>query len=603
MVARQHGYAAHQQQDLTGATLAGIIIARADSEPGRLDACIREQVDAGFTVALDRIADGWRLIGFAPLLPHMPACVTEDDSGHFALASGSFFYRGKTGQAALKEAISSWRDGSLELEQSTGQYALLIGHPQHFELRTDALPSQRIYTDEHHTLFSTLLIPAMQLLPTLSPHAQGIYEYVWLHANHGQDTPVAELKALAPGERVRFQAGAATRMRDTLPDWLTPNMAGEREGDIVTHYAEQVMASITPAVDAFGDSIKTALSGGYDSRLLAAGLRSAGSDARYYVYGAPSSPDRRVAEALAATAGLKLQSIQKPGDMQLPADDYPAHIDRKALVFDGLYVEGLFDNGVDLDDRYDRLRDANVLLLGSGGECLRNFFYLPDRRYTPAQLIDTFWSTYQPSACTEAFDAGAFRAHLASQLASDIGAEPNQPMSRARAELAYPLFRVRYWTTREITVNQRYGWCLYPYLEQRLIRGTATVPLPWKNHGRLEGKLIARLAPDLASVASDYGFRFDEPIPISYRLKMLGTYLRPPALRAMSYRLKAVARAPAQWPGPELRAHWFDPDMPRMSAFFDTSNIRDPAAFNRVVTLEYLFARHEQFNRSLAANA
>lgn len=582
--------------------MAGILIARADSERSRLDACIREQADAGFTVALHKVTEHWQLIGFAPLLAHMPACATEDDDGHFAMASGSFFFNGQTGQAALIAAISAWRAGRLDLEQATGQYALLIGHSQHFELRTDALPSQHVYTDKRETVFSTLLLPALQLQPTLTPHAPGIYEYVWLHANHGQETPFAEIKALAPGEHVAFRNGTAKRVHDAAPDWLTPPMAAAREDDIVSHYADRLMASITPAVEAFGNHIKTALSGGYDSRLLAAGLRSAGCDADYYVYGAPSSPDRRVAEALAETAGLQLQSIQKPTDMQLSDGEYAAHIDRKALVFDGLYVEGLFDNGVDLDDRFDRLRNASVLLLGSGGESLRNFFYLPDRRYTPAQLIDTFWSTYQPSACTDAFDADAFRARLARQLAGDLGVEPDRPMPRSRAELAYPLFRVRYWTTREISVNQRYGWCLYPYLEQRLIRGTATIPLRSKNHGRLEGKLIARLAPELARVPSDYGFRFDEPIPARYKLKMLGTYLRPPWLRGLSYRLKAVTRPPAHWPDETLRARWFDPDMPRMRAFFDTANIRDPAAFNRVVTLEYLFARHEQFTRSLAVN-
>lgn len=345
-------------------------------------------------------------------------------------------------------------------------------------------------------------------------------------------------------------------------------------------------------VSAFGGRIKSALSGGYDSRLIAAGLLSLDCDPQLYVYGKPDDPDRRIASELAEKFQLNFRAVEKP-QVTDPGVGYAAHIATKLVVYDGLYPEGLFDNAVDMPDRINRLGESDILLIGSGGEALRNFFYLPDGRYTPDQIVSTFYSGYDPSACTGAFDESAYRRAIAAQLAHDLGVDAELPMDRKFVEAAYPLFRVRYWSTREIAVNQRFGWTYYPYLDDQMIGGTASIPIRLKTHGRLEASMIRNLHPGMAAVNSDYGFNFASDPPLNYRVKMLATYLRPTGIRRYTYRVKNRRMQPREsWQNDNYLGRLIDLDLPGLKEHLNVAKLNDAQAYNRAATVEYLMRWH-----------
>jgi len=573
--------------------VSGFIVVPRTLEHAVLSALIKQQTAAGFSMVLQHTTTHWQILGFAPLLTHMPDSLYQSEQG-FAYCSGSFFYRNHIGREALHAAFKASQAGTFEATDANGHYALLIGDAHRCQLYRDTLPSNRIYKNKADNCFSNLLLPMCQLETTLSIDPQGLYEYAWLQANHGQRTPFREITALGANETLTIDDHDTHANIRTLPalDWAHPMQAQQQEQHIVEHYAHTLKQALAPSIEAFGSRIKTALSGGYDSRLIAAALVD-DCEANYYVYGSPTSADRVVATHIANALKLNFTAIEKPTQCALSEQAYIDYIERKTVVFDGLYVDGLFDNGVDMHDRMSRLQDADILLIGSGGEALRNFFYLPDKRYTLDQLISTFYSTYDPAACTQAFDEHNFRQQLSHQLAQDVGVDPEQTLSRQQVELAYPLFRVRHWSSREIAVNQRYGWTFYPYLHPDMIKGTASIPLQWKNYGRLEGKMIQRLSPEMAAIDSDYGFSFDRPIPLKYRLKMQSTYLRPCWLRRYSYRIKMRAKPQLSWPYQSRLSHWMDPTLPQMSAYFHLEKIKDPQVFNRLATVEYLLNIHK----------
>lgn len=581
--------------------MSGFIVAHRSIAGNALTAVCKQQINAGFKVIFQQTSANWQIIGFTPLLEHMPDSLHQEEDGSFAYCSGTFFYSEAIGKEALKAAIAAWKSDRFQSNEASGHFALLIGNKHNCQLYRDALPSNRIYHNASYSCFSNLFMPMCQLESSLSIDPQGLYEYAWLHANHGQHTPFREISTLGASQSLRFSDDNHQAKILSLPmaDWALPDQSNRHEEDIVNHYADALKQTLKPTINAFGSRIKTALSGGYDSRLIAAGLINGGSDAKYYVYGAPSSADRVVASEIADRLKLDFSAIEKPANEQLSPQDYIEHIDRKAIVFDGLYVDGLFDNAVDMQDRMTRLQDTDILLIGSGGEALRNFFYLPNGRYTADQLVSSFYSTYDPAACSNAFVEKDFRQQLCKQLAQDIRVDAEEAMSRDKAELAYPLFRVRYWSTREIAVNQRYGWTLYPYLHPEMIKGTASIPLKWKNHGRLEGQIIKALSPELAAINSDYGFSFDQAIPLGYRAKMQATYLRPPWLRRYSYRLQMRAKQTPTWPDAQTLSHWMNPALPQMAEYFYIDKIKDSAVLNRLATVEYLLNKHAEFRQQL----
>src|SRR3546814_20596258 len=99
---------------------------------------------------------------------------------------------------------------------------------------------------------------------------------------------------------------------------------------------------------------------------------------------------------------------------------------------------------------------------------------------------------------TERFDAADYENAVARAIMRAIGAEGAR-LTRRQVELAYPLFRGRYWTAREVPLNQGFGVYLTPFMEPAVIKGTPDWKIAWKSHGLIEAAMIERLAPRLAA--------------------------------------------------------------------------------------------------------
>ena len=162
-------------------------------------------------------------------------------------------------------------------------------------------------------------------------------------------------------------------------------------------------------------------------------------------------------------------------------------------------------------------------------------------------------------------------------------------LERAQVEALYPRFRVRYWTGRDVGLNQRFGPLLFPFLEPSVFSGTERVPIALKDHGRLEAMILRRISPKLAHYSTAYGFALlDEP-PLRYRLKMALTLWRPPYVRQFSYRAKRMLlprHAPPSWFMEALESAHLDPRLPAMSEFFRIEQVSDLDVLNRIATVE-----------------
>ncbi len=259
---------------------------------------------------------------------------------------------------------------------------------------------------------------------------------------------------------------------------------------------------------AYDGHIDTALSGGYDSRLIVALLFSQKCRPDIHVYGKDSDPDVIVAKRIAEGEGFPLKHIDKATGAKLPVDQAAESIARTFNAFDGAPADGIFDNGTDLATRRDRCRTGALMLNGGGGEVFRNFFYLPDRDFTVRDILWSFYSQFDPATATESFDEDAYHARLGEKIKRTIGTT-NDRLTRPEVELVYPLFRCRYWMGRNNAVNSRFGSALTPFIDAALIRQTIRVPLKYKNVGRFEGRLITLASPALAAYPSDYGYAFD----------------------------------------------------------------------------------------------
>ena len=93
-----------------------------------------------------------------------------------------------------------------------------------------------------------------------------------------------------------------------------------------------------------------------------------------------------------------------------------------------------------------------------------------------------------------------------------------------------------------------------------------------------------------------YGHDFAGPPPLSRRLVDYGTYLRPPWLRRLAYRVKNRVRRPGELPD-YLQQEYRDAALPGgvqvMTQLFRLDRIGDTAQTARILTLEYLIRQFE----------
>jgi len=228
------------------------------------------------------------------------------------------------------------------------------------------------------------------------------------------------------------------------------------------------------------------------------------------------------------------------------------------------------------------------VLNGGGGEIFRNFHYLPDRRFSIRDLVWSFYSQYDPKACTQRFSAAEFEGNLTATIKAALGIERNT-LERLEIERLYPYYRCKYWMGRNNGVNNKLGFAVTPFVTHSLVERALRIPLRQKNSGRFEARLIRETHPRLARYPSAYGHSFTEPPPWKRTMKERLTMARPPWLRRLSFRLKH--RGPTPRPAilrDETVGRVIDLGFPYMRRFFDVAKVYHHGQYARLCTLEYL---------------
>ncbi|MBI5164912.1 MAG: hypothetical protein HY985_13535 [Magnetospirillum sp.] len=546
-------------------------------------------VDGGFAPAWRHSEPGLALALFRKLNGKGGLVVIGDD-GDVACVVGTLIYDGQGGRPALAGLLRDFHPDAIPWQRSRGTWCAVLRKRGTWYVVRDRLDVVKVYGDTARTVLTNSFIALCAVRRAGGLDAQGCYEYVWNGTVFGTKTPFSGIASLPFDTVAAIRSGTVTLIRHPQQFAVEP---GPADVDAAAAAAlARLRALFAVYAHLWPRSIRSALSGGYDSRLLLALMAEAGIAPKLFVYGDADCADVRVAKAICAGQGLALDHIDKDGQPPVPPERFAAELAADAVAFDGWSNAGLFDGGADRRDRLARSDGRQVLMNGSVGECFRNFYYLRDGRFSLRDLVRTFHSAYDPAAATKAFDAEAYEEALTADIAIAIGAPARGRLPRAAIEMAYPLVRGRYWTARDAALNQRFGTAVFPFLEPAVFDGSWNIPLAVKNFGRLEGRMIARLSPCLAAYGSVYGFPLDGAPPWGYRLRRSLDHWRPVALRRLSYRLQHRRPGPRPWPlRPEVLRTALDPAFPLLRRLFVPERVHHPEAFNRLCTLEYLAER------------
>jgi asparagine synthase (glutamine-hydrolysing) len=510
------------------------------------------------------------------------------DGRRFAAYVGSVHWQGLTRTALLRRVLAGFdAPASMPLRDFSGAFAMLFCDGDQVWLFHDAVGIQKVYATADRFVLSTSLLVCRSTLASPRVNRLRAQEYVLLGSTHALDTAIDGVRVLDPTQALELRSGT-TRTLHPAEDWrCAPRFRTMPEA--VDTLAAMIAADFDSMARAFGPKIGMALSGGFDSRLLLAALDHQGVVPTLYVYGSASDSDVRVAVAKAADLGLAIECVDKAS-----ANAELAPLDRERLrdsltFFDALPVDGAFDRGMDRATRLHQVRDGTLNLNGGGGEILRNFFYLPDRDFTAADLVDTFYSNWLPRAIPGEDERQALKQALEQVILECLGFDAGtararvRRLSRSDIELVYSLFRLRFWMGRNNTIAARYGAFLTPLAQPRLVELAAAVPLQSKTDGDLEAAIIRALSPRVARGPSNYGFDFALGPTVHHRWRIRATLWRPVALRRRS---AALRRSIGRNPTPQMPAEWTEAYPSGAVDWIDSRFLTDRAQLNRLKTLQ-----------------
>jgi asparagine synthase (glutamine-hydrolysing) len=496
----------------------------------RIDLSFREQ---GFGQPVRISTQDYICTVFGKLCGGAPNLIKHDtgDSPDFVAAVGTMIVGGQSGQSALA-ALGD--DDAVASQQGT--FAVLRGSRQRVRIHVDPLGLYKVYFASNGSIVSSSFLAITSGLSSATISSQGLYEYVFQGATYGGETILEEVSILDPRDRI--DAGSKARVVKTKADLPALKRrsfdAEESLGSIEAH----LRSRFRDLAKAFSFNVDTALSGGYDSRLVLALLRSLGVSPRVHVYGAADDIDVRVAKLIAEGEGFELQHVDKSAGPVREAD-WPEVVRKNFLSFDGLPTDGIFDNGMDLATRRQRVAGEAIALNGGGGEILRNFFYLRDKRFKLRDVVHAFYCQFDPRTGTDRFDHRAYLSALEDKLASCLPVGSRR-MDRTAIEWLYPYFRCRFWMGRNSSVNNRLGYFTTPLVDFDVSAMAANVPIKHKMFGAFQRSLLCSIDPDLARYPSAYGFPLDRSMPLTNRLAERMNVYRPVVVRRYAFRIKRL---------------------------------------------------------------
>lgn len=562
-----------------------------DGNPTGLDRAFRSMERQGFLPASHLEWDGGALNAWA-----LPAQRTAEShevgtpSG-VACCVGPIWYRGRFGREALRALLDDiGASGQVDEMELRGNFALFLRAHQQCLLLNDALGFVRLYASPDGNFFSTSWLATCAYAGAVELDEGAAIEYVLLGASHSDRTVARGITTLPLGHAFDLAAKRAQPRfwKDIWTGRRTPASLDVAVDEICNHL-RTVSGEIAAA---FPGRTRAALSGGFDSRLIVAGLLASGNRPELFVYGDPASEDIPVARRVAGAVGIDLNVVDKGAlNRRMPEPDLERLVD-STLFFDGLPNDGIYDPGADEQTRLDQNSNGRIALNGGGGEIFRNFFHLPDRALNAVDIVRTFYRGFDSKVFRHSHGLLSYEDDLVSSIRRTLGLEEvhaREKLGREQVELLYPLFRCHYWMSVNNSVGVRHGYYATPLVDLKSVRLACVLPLSWKNAGRLESRLITKLHPALASQPSTYGFRFSDGPDRRARFAEWITCMRPVSARPYINALRRRAHKLRVAPAVIARCRSLLPGEWRLDPVLDLARLPDDSALARALAVEVVW--------------
>ncbi|MBN2434250.1 MAG: hypothetical protein JXK07_03170 [Spirochaetes bacterium] len=448
-------------------------------------------------------------------------------TGDFIIVIGTMFYKRKMGLDALRYLYEDFSEDSDIFNDFCGNFCVLIFKKGELYIFNDYNGLCHVYSNNEKTVFSNSFLAVVKTLKKKTESDQEIYEYISHGAMYGNSTMIQEVKRLD-----------SYNLHRIFPSYcMIPKSIHISSFDVKDSFENQLNFVVESLINYFqmlreniGDKICSALSGGYDSRLMLALFLKSGINPYLYVYGDDKAIDVRVSKLICKGENLHINHYDKMNYPKIEPEQWLEVLKFHYHFTDGQSITGAFDTGVDIFTRKKRSNNAILQVNGGGGEIYRNFWHLPNRELRIMTFLKAIYDYGSFFFYTDQFKKKKYFQNFKRKIKLILKTNSNR-ISRRQIEMLYPLLRLRYWMGPNNSSNNLISYAITPYAEPIFTIPSYNIPLPYKESGKFEAKLIKIINPKIAKYSSGYGFNFFDPIPFFAKLNNFLNVYRPIFLR------------------------------------------------------------------------
>jgi asparagine synthase (glutamine-hydrolysing) len=357
---------------------------------------------------------------------------------------------------------------------------------------------------------SSLLLAA---LGDATPDKVGCEEFLRTGAIYEDRTLWREVKKLAPASIYRFDRG---RQAETVSYWrITDLNPDEHDGETALAQLSDKLVNAARRIGRVYSFPVCDLTGGYDSRSVAAAMLTAGVPFETTVVGEKDDRDVVISKSLSRLIGVQNRHYERKVDVSLDKL-------RKALrLTDGECDLVEYSLIHQIHSRLSVNYDAS--LNGSLGEIARGYWWeLLIPRVGACELLDPYKlaaKRYATGSCSPDLYPQGHGINLVDHFAVMIN-RANRGMSEwpntIQMDNAYLMLRMQRWQGRIASSTDQVWPCLSPFMFRSVLETALQTTARARKQSRLIRRMITKLQPQMAAQPLDAGY---PPMPFT-----LGTW-------------------------------------------------------------------------------
>lgn len=450
--------------------------------------------------------------------------IYQHECGDIFYYAGFLSYNSKHGKNALI-AIKEDLDKKVALQNMElhGNFLLIAYYNGSLNIVRDLFGTYGCYTNNEKTWFTSSATAAMFLNKKKVFNKLNLFENILFGMEFGLETLVEGVYLLDATEVHLPETNTTVKRKITIPP------VEYNYQKCLRNNADKLIEEFRIYHSLFGSSITSALSGGFDSRLMLAAEMQCGIVPHLYVYGLPKDKDVLVAKNICTNENIELFHSERFVEKTVDADTAGKTILQNFWDFDG--NNQLFAGSFNLNSRMQRASEYEIALNGAGGEIYRDEWKWDFNTTSIYKLIENSYNTGELGLF--GINQKAFFENIEFKLSNQLKSFglTKKNISRQEAEMVFPIYRSNFYYQGN-NINNYFGTATLPFMSQQVILQSLSIPYNFKRSGRFEADLIKLINPVLASYNSEYGFSFKDGPSLKAKFKEWGYAKLSPPVKA-----------------------------------------------------------------------